>query len=226
MHIRSNALLMNPARCRPAGARVRRCRARGRGRRSSHASSARPTALPSAKQRFGEGSGCWTWFIAIGTMRTGHRPAARPQERHRQRRRVVDQHLLARRDVELVRDQRLDQVPRQRRIAGEGRDRRNAPALVGVAVLGRRADGEGRQLVEEEVEAVVVVEDHRDVGLRLREPRVRGRVAVEEGLPVRILLQVLRDRAADGRDVRARDCADDGCHVLPPLTCLRRPAWP
>ena len=84
---------------------------------------------------------------------------ARPEQRQRHGERVIHQHLLAGRDVELVGHQRLDQVPGQFRIApGTAATTGKSPAFIGIAVLWRGADREGRHLVEEEVEAVVVVE--------------------------------------------------------------------
>ena len=99
---------------------------------------------------------------------------ARPHQRHRNGDRVIDQHFLAHGDVEFVGDERVDQVPRQRRIARDRARHRNAPALVLAAVFVGGADREGRQLVEEEIEPVVVVEHHGDVGLR-RAPANNGR---------------------------------------------------
>lgn len=78
---------------------------------------------------------------------------------------VVDQHLLAHGDVELVGDEVIDDVPRQGRIAGDRARHRNCSAFVFVAVLFCRAHREGRHLVEEEIEPMVVGEHHGDVGL-------------------------------------------------------------
>jgi hypothetical protein len=144
-----------------------------------------------------------------------HRPrfASRPQQCHRVAHRVVDDHLLlACRDVEILGDHGVDDVPRQAGVPGEREHGRDVPAFVCAAVLGRRADRERRQLVEEEVQPVVVVDDHGDVRLRFAQPLVHGLEPVEEGLPVRLFLLPLLDRPADRRDVRRRDAADDPGH--------------
>src|SRR5207245_477082 len=74
-------------------------------------------------------------------------------------------------------------------------------------------------LVEEEVEAVVVVEHHDRVGPMTREPIVDVVEAAEERRPVRLLLPVLGDRLADRRHVRGGHCADDLRHIhLPAAT--------
>ncbi|MNT16211.1 hypothetical protein D3C72_1513010 [compost metagenome] len=114
---------------------------------------------------------------------------------------MIDQHFLAGGDVEFVRHQAIDQLPRQLGVAGKRRQGGDAPAFVGVVVLRGGADGEGRQLVEEEVQAVVVVDHDRHVWLHLVQPLLHRRETVKERLPVRVLLQVLRDGAADGRNV-------------------------
>src|SRR5256885_5869242 len=51
---------------------------------------------------------------------------------------------------------------------------------------------EGGHLVEEEVQAVVVVEHHHHVGALRGQPFADGREAVEEGLPVGLVLQADR----------------------------------
>ena len=102
---------------------------------------------------------------------------------------------------------------------------RNAPALVLVAVFVRGADREGRQLVEEEVEAVIVGEHHRDVRLLAREPVVHVVEAGKERLPVGIVLLAVRDRLADRGNVRRADAADDARHDYLPAAsslCLER----
>ena len=143
-----------------------------------------------------------------------HRPRIRlrPQQRQRNREGVIDQHLLAHRHVELVGDELLDQVPGQRGIARVRARDRQAPSLIRMLVLGRSADREGRHLVEEEVEAVIVVENDHDIRLLLRQPLMGGAKPVEERLPIRIALQPFGDRIADRGDVRGADPADDGRH--------------
>src|SRR5208283_3081384 len=89
---------------------------------------------------------------------------------------------------------------------------RNSPALVVVAVFRRGSDGEGRHLVEKEVEAVVVVEDDGDVRLFPFQPLTRRAETVEERLPVGVLLELFGDGAADRRNVRRSEAADDLGH--------------
>jgi hypothetical protein len=84
--------------------------------------------------------------------------------------------------------------------------------LVGVVVLRGGAHGEGGHLVEEKIQTVVVVEHHDHVRLLLVQPLVDGRKAVEEGFPVRFLLQTLVDRAADRGNVGRAEASDELCH--------------
>ena len=130
---------------------------------------------------------------------------------------MVDRHLLAGADVEPVGDDAVDDLPRKLGVALELAERRDAPAFVLVLVFERRADGEGRHLVEEEVEAVVVVEHDRDVGLLLGQPLVDRRIAFEERLPVRVLELLLGVGGADGGNVRGGQASDDASHgvILP-----------
>jgi len=67
--------------------------------------------------------------------------------------------------------------------------------------LRRRADRERRHLVEKEIQAVIIVEHHDDVGFGGLEPVPGRREAIKKRLPIRLPLQVLRDSTADGRDV-------------------------
>ncbi len=114
---------------------------------------------------------------------------------------MVDQHFLAGRDVEFLFHQMFDDMPRQVGRAGEWRQGGYAPSLVGVGVAFGRADGEGRQFVEEEIQPVVIAEDDGDIRLLLGEPVMRGSEPVEEGLPVGFFLFPPGDRAADGGHV-------------------------
>ena len=114
---------------------------------------------------------------------------------------MVEHHLLASRDIELVVDELLDDVPGQLRIALEDARRRRAPALVAVAVLVRRADRERRHLVEEEVQPVVDAEQHDDVRLVVGEPAAHGNEAVEERLPGGFLLLGGVEYAAETGDM-------------------------
>ena len=92
-----------------------------------------------------------------------------------------------------------------------------------------RADGEGRHLVQEEVQAVVVVEHHHHIGPDAVQPGMDGRKTVEEGFPVGLLLQALVDRSANGGNVGCAEAADELCHgcVLLKRFIGRRPrVWP
>ena len=93
---------------------------------------------------------------------------------------MIDQHLLAGGQVELGGDQLLDEVPGKAASPGNGARVGNAPAFVGVAILGGRADREGRHLVEEEIQSVIVVDDDRDVGLDGLEPGAHRAIGLEE----------------------------------------------
>src|SRR6516165_3628417 len=105
----------------------------------------------------------------------------------------------------------------------KGRLSLEPPAFIGIAILRCGADGERRHLVEEEVETVVVVDDDRDIGAHALEPRVYGRIAIEERLPVGLVLLLSRERDADARDMGSRNRADDGSHGI---TRVRRAAAP
>jgi hypothetical protein len=146
-----------------------------------------------------------------GAHRAGMLPG--PEQFQRQRERVVDQHFLAGDDVELILDQRVDHVPGKILVALVRRQGGDAPAFVGIAVLGGGADSEGRHLVEEEVQAVVVVDDHGDIRLDLGEPVMYRRKAVEEGLPVGVLLQIVGDGTADVGHMGNVESADYFGHI-------------
>jgi hypothetical protein len=137
---------------------------------------------------------------------------AGPHQRHGNGHGMIDQHLLTHGDVELVGDERVDQVPGQRRIAGDRPRHRNAPAFILVAIFVGCADRESRQLVEKEVETVVVIEHHGDVGLLARQPVMDVIEALEERLPIRIVLFLVRYRLADRGHVCGSDATDDSGH--------------
>lgn len=92
--------------------------------------------------------------------------------------------------------------------------RRNAPTLVGVAVFGSSSDRKGKHLVEKEIQAVIVIDEHDDIRPDLRQPLADRRETVEERFPVGIVLQTLGDRAADRGHMRGGDGADDLRHDL------------
>src|SRR5262249_23467073 len=144
---------------------------------------------------------------------------ARPHQRHWNSHCVIDQHFLTYRHVKLVSHERVDEVPGKLRVAGNRTRYRNAPAFVLVAVFPGGADCKGWQLVKEEIETVIVVEDHSDVELFPRKPVVHIIEALEEWLPIRDFLLSLGDRLADRGNVGGRYAADDGRHAhLPPAT--------
>src|SRR5262249_22231736 len=141
-------------------------------------------------------------------------PSLRPQQRHRNSEGVINQHLLTRRDVELVGNQRFDQMPRKLRMARVWRHDWKAPAFIRILVLRCGADGEGWHLVEEEVEPVIVVDDDSEIRLHAVEPCVDWPISVEERFPKRIVLQPAGDSLADRRNMRCRDTANDSSHLL------------
>jgi hypothetical protein len=153
-----------------------------------------------------------------------HRPLLiGPAQGHRQGERVIDHHLLAGGEVEFVMDQRLDQMPGQGRVTPERRHGRDAPSLVGVAIVGCRPHRESRHLVEKKIQAMVVVDNHGHLRPDPCEPLAHRHEPVEERLPVRVLLQALGNGRADGRDVRGGDGTDNPGHGV----SLARPAaWP
>src|SRR5262245_59688651 len=109
---------------------------------------------------------------------------------------MIDEHFLTCRNVELIRYQRFDQMPREVSISRIRRGYRKTPTLIGIPVLVCRANGERRHLVEEEVEPVIVVNNNGCIRLDLVEPGMHGLICVEERLPLRILLQSARDGLA------------------------------
>src|SRR5438105_2951894 len=96
-------------------------------------------------------------------------------------------------------------MPRQLGISGKRRSNRQAPAFVGVAVLGGSADGKCRHLVQKEIQAVVVVNDDSNIRLYFVEPLMDGFEAIEEVFPIWVLVQSPRDSFANGWDVRRCD---------------------
>src|SRR5689334_5590550 len=68
-------------------------------------------------------------------------------------------------------------------------------------------------MIEEESRGVVVEAEKKHVGLLFGEPSCDRLVALEERLPVGIVLLALVERDADGRHVRGADPANDPCHA-------------
>src|SRR5213075_1183755 len=85
--------------------------------------------------------------------------------------------------------------------------------FIGDAVLVADAEREGRIVVEEEGGGVVVEAEEEHVGLLLRQPLRHRLVALEERLPVRVVLLALVERHRDRGHVRRADAADDACHA-------------
>src|SRR5262245_61253637 len=110
---------------------------------------------------------------------------------------MVYQHLLAHRDVEFVSDERVYQMPGQRGIASDRTRYRDAPPFVLVAVRLCGSNRESWQLIEEEVQAVIVVKHHCDVGLFTSYPAVNKIKAGKKWAPIRIVLLIFRNRFAD-----------------------------
>ena len=142
------------------------------------------------------------------------------QQIHRHREPVVDLHLVADGEVELVEDHRLRDVRGELGMALHHRHRARAPALVGGREFGRAAEREGRHDLDRERRRVVVVDDDGDVGLRLLHPFLRFLEAREHPLPVRLLGLLVVDRRADRRHVRRRHSCDDPSHVSTSPCCV------
>src|SRR2546421_5833496 len=88
-----------------------------------------------------------------------------------------------------------------------------AEAFVGDAVLLANTQREGRVVVEEESGGVIVEAEEQHVGLALGEPLRHRLVALEQRLPVRVVLLALVEGDADGRNMGSADAADDFRHV-------------
>ena len=93
------------------------------------------------------------------------RRAEHQVERHGEA--VVDLHLVAQRQIELVEDHRLRDVRGELGMALHHRHRTRAPALVGDREFRRGAEREGRDDLHRERRGVVVVDADDDVGLGL-----------------------------------------------------------
>ena len=126
---------------------------------------------------------------------------------------VVERQVLEDGQVELV----VDQGPSRRGATAprgpcSGGIFRDAEAFVGDPVLVAHAERERRVVVEEERRGVVVEAEEQHVGLLLGEPLRHRLVALEERLPVRVVLLAPVERHRDRGDVRGADAADDARH--------------
>src|SRR5205814_2884805 len=126
---------------------------------------------------------------------------------------VIERQILEDREVELVVHQRAGNMPRKRSMPFQGWNRARTEALVGDAVFLAHAQREGRVVVEEKSGGVIVEAEEQHVGPALGEPLRHRLVALEQRLPVRVVLPALVESDADGRHVRGADAADDFRHV-------------
>ena len=125
---------------------------------------------------------------------------------------MIDLHLVDDRHVELVEHERLHHVRRELGVTLDHGHGARAPAFVGDRELGPAAEREGRDDLEVERVDVIVVDDDRDVGLRLGHPLLRRLVALEQGHPIRLAVLAVVDRGADRRRVRRADAGNDLRH--------------
>ena len=89
------------------------------------------------------------------------------QQVHRHRHAVIDFHLVADGEIELVEDDRLRDVRGERRMALDHRHRARAPAFVGRREFRGAAEREGRDQIDRERRGVIVIDDDRHIGLGL-----------------------------------------------------------
>ncbi len=132
------------------------------------------------------------------------------RERHGQT--VVDLHLVDEREVELVEDQRLGEMPRQLGVAHHFGHRPASEPFVGDPEALRHAEREGRDQLEREGVGVIVVDDDAHVGVDAGDPLAHRRQLGEVRRPVRVLGATLVDRHTDRRDVRGADATDQLSH--------------
>ena len=102
-------------------------------------------------------------------------------ERHEKS--VLKLHLLAHRDVEFVIDELFGEVPGKVRIAGYRWQRANAETFVTDGVLVGCAEGEGREFVEKEIAAVIVIDNDGDIGFDIAQPFLHWLIGVEQRFP-------------------------------------------
>ncbi len=124
------------------------------------------------------------------------------QKVHRHRHAVIDFHLVADGQIELVEDAGLRDVRGQRRMAYRDRHRPRTPAFVGRRKFRRAAEREGRDHLDREGRGVIVVNDDRDIRLGLAHPLLRFLKAREHPLPIGLLGLAVVERRADGGHMR------------------------
>ena len=96
-----------------------------------------------------------------------------------------------------------------------------SPTFILVAVFECSTHGEGRKIVQKEIESVIVTKDDNHVGVYVGEPTPNGRKAIKERLPIRLVLQSFGDCAANRGDMRGTQHADDICHNYCPARTSR-----
>ena len=125
-----------------------------------------------------------------------------PEQLHRHDESVIHRQFLARGNVKFVGDHAFDDVPAKfGRHQGKAAVRGQAPAFVLIAVFMGRADGKGRHPVQEKPKPVVVIDVYHIVGFVRLDPFVNLGIAVKERLPIGIVIKLVLDRIADGRDM-------------------------
>ncbi len=117
----------------------------------------------------------------------GRGPGPVPQEGKDREDAVIDRELLTDREVELVVDEASRNVPGERSVAREVRQIALAPSLVRAGKRLGDAEGERGIGVEEKAIEMIVVDHDEKIGCGPGKPLLRGDVAVEKGLPRRLL---------------------------------------
>ena len=125
---------------------------------------------------------------------------------------MIDEHLLACRNIKFLIDQRLGHMPRELRVSFKARERLQAPAFIGVFVSVCASQRESRHLIKKEIQTVIVINDDRDIWIDVFESFFYRLIAIKKTLPVRRLFLFIRHRITDSRYMRSRNTADDSSH--------------
>ena len=125
---------------------------------------------------------------------------------------VVDTHVVDEGQVEVLADDRVRDVRRQRRMPDHRRHRPGAPALVGRLVLWRHAEREGRHHLEAEGVGVIIEDQHHGIGRVGRHPFACGLIAGEQRRVVGLGGLVEVHGHADGGHVAGVDACGDLSH--------------